>query len=152
MIELRSLKCWMNDSLQSVSSRSGSDGISGSPASPADWVMCRIASRSSASLDPNCRKIVISFTPAASAIRRVVEPRKPCCAKTSAAAARISSLRFMELILMTAHSGMQVVTCLHNRFYKDLEEDHLANPADLEGAFDTALRHVQRSISSGMNA
>ena len=53
---------------------------------------------------------------------------------------------------MTAHSGMQVVTCLHNRFYKDLEEDHLANPADLEGAFDTALRHVQRSISSGMNA
>ena len=26
----------------------------------------------------------------------------------------------------------------------------MAKPADLESAFDTALRHVQRSISSGM--
>ena len=26
----------------------------------------------------------------------------------------------------------------------------MKNPADLESAFDTALRHVQRSISSGM--
>ena len=30
------------------------------------------------------------------------------------------------------------------------QEDHLAKPADLESAFDTALGHVQRSISSGM--
>ena len=45
---------------------------------------------------------------------------------------------------------MQVVTYLHSRFHKGVSGGHLAKPADLESAFDTALRHVERSISSGM--
>jgi len=45
---------------------------------------------------------------------------------------------------------MQVVTYLHNRFQKHIREDRLAKPPALESAFDTALSHVQRSISSGM--
>jgi len=51
---------------------------------------------------------------------------------------------------MTAHSGMQVVTYLHSRFHKHVSGGHLATPADLESAFDTALTQVQRSIASGM--
>jgi hypothetical protein len=45
---------------------------------------------------------------------------------------------------------MQVVTYLHSRFHEGLSGGSLARSADLESAFDTALRHVQRSISSGM--
>ena len=46
---------------------------------------------------------------------------------------------------------MQVVTYLHSRFHTvGYREGHLAKLPDLESAFDTALRHVQRSISSGM--
>ena len=47
---------------------------------------------------------------------------------------------------------MQVVTYLHNRFHKPVQEDHLAKPADLESAFDKALTQVQRLIASGMEA
>src|SRR5258705_12196763 len=107
----------MKDSLQAVSSLSGSTATSGRAVKPTNWEQYCMACRISSSLDPNWRKSVISFTPAASAMRRVVEPRKPCCAKTPAAAARISSLRFMTDDINGAEPEMQVVTYLHGRFH-----------------------------------
>src|SRR5205814_4090401 len=108
----------MNDSLQAVSSLSGSTATSGSGVKPAKCEQYCMACRISSSLDPNWRKRVISLTPAVSAMRRVVDPRKPCCAKTWAAAARISSLRFMSGDTKDKHSKMQVVTYLHGRFHE----------------------------------
>lgn len=51
---------------------------------------------------------------------------------------------------MTGYRWVQVVTYLLSRFHRRDQEGHLAKLAELGGAFDTALRHVQRSISSGM--
>ena len=55
----------------------------------------RTASWMSAAFDPKLRKMVTSLTPASSAMRRVVAPRKPHSAYTRAAA----SMSFDRLIM-----------------------------------------------------
>lgn len=116
--------------------------------------MCSIASRSSVSLDPNWRKIVTSFTPAASAIRLVVEPLKPCCAKTSAAAARISCLRVIPAILHSARPECKQLLAYTIDyaipFYR-VRMDQIAR-VQLDKAFDAALAQVQLLIATRMKA
>jgi len=76
---------------QTVRSFASDSGTSGSVAVglPADaW---RIACSSRLSFDPNCRKSVTSFTPAAAAIRRVVVPRHPCSEYSRAVTSRRDS-------------------------------------------------------------
>src|SRR6187200_1246953 len=99
-----------------VSSCDGFFGSSGRGLEKAPVSEPRIASWRSASFDPKYLKIVTSFTAAASAMRRVVEPRKPCWEKTCTAALRIEVLVSMAPEPKRSPGCMQVTTCLHQMF------------------------------------